>query len=137
MSSRLIYWATMPEMAWLDPADTPVALGTLTVRAASGELADLLPEAEHIDAVLARRYDLTATEAAEMRRVCEHVASAVPCGRTYARLVTENVPAEERRAFAESLLHVAAEGRTDPWTAASVARAFGLPDVALPHARRA
>lgn len=137
MSSRLIYWATMPEMAWLDPADTPVALGTLTVRAASGELSELLPAAERIDAVLARRYDLTAAEAAEMRRVCEDVASAVPPGGSYARLVTEHVPAEERRAFAESLLHVAAEGRSDPWAALSVARVFGLPDVALPRARRA
>ena len=137
MSSRLIYWATMPEMAWLDPADTPVALGTLAVRAARAELAELLPVAECIDAVLARRYDLTAAEAAEMRRVCEDVASAVPCGRTYERLVTEHVPAEERRAFAESLLHVAVQGRTDPWAAASVARAFGLQDVALARVRRA
>ncbi|SFE55909.1 tellurite resistance TerB family protein [Roseivivax sediminis] len=134
MSMRLIFWASRPDAAWLDPADTPVALGALTVRLSSeGVLAELLPVAERIDAVLAHRYDLTRREAAEMRRICEDVAARLPPGCDYQRLVAQHVPAEERAAFAHCLLHVAAAGR-GPRAAASVARTFGLPDGALASA---
>ncbi|ETX30044.1 TerB family tellurite resistance protein [Roseivivax isoporae] len=133
MSARLILWASHPDAAWLDPADTPLALGALLVLMAREELAALLPAADRIDEVLARRYDLTRSEAAEMRRACEDVARRLPDGPAYMRLVQAHVCAAERAALAQCLWALAgstAETRNEA-AAAALSRGLGLGDETL------
>ncbi|SLN68139.1 hypothetical protein ROJ8625_03524 [Roseivivax jejudonensis] len=122
MSIRLIFWASRPDQAWLDPADTPLALGALAVRLDDTRLFS------RIDDALARRYDLTRREAAEMRRACEEIAAHLPEPPHYESLVARHVPAEERAAFAQCLWRVADDARDCPRAVAALARSFGVPE---------
>jgi hypothetical protein len=126
-----------PNYGWLDPADTPLALGALAVRLARQDLAPLALDSARIDAALAHRYDLTRSEAEEMRRACEEVAAAVPPGSGYSRLVAQHVAADERDAFARCLWREARRPAADPDAARTLARTFGLPETAFGAVGRA
>ncbi|QFT62248.1 hypothetical protein SAMN05421853_104206 [Roseivivax halotolerans] len=103
MSKRLLLWLNKPDAAWLDPADTPLALGALAVHAARCDLPpDVLGSAE-LDTILARRFELTRREAAEMRAICEALATAVRPGEDLARLISAHVPEVERRSLADCM----------------------------------
>ncbi|MHA6325422.1 tellurite resistance TerB family protein [Roseivivax sp. CAU 1753] len=103
MSKRLLYWLNAPHAAWLDPADTPMALAALAIHTAKRDLPDALIGASEMDSILARRFDLTRREAAEMRASCEDLARAVRSGEELARLVTSHVPEGERKLLAECM----------------------------------
>ncbi|SIS67911.1 hypothetical protein SAMN05421759_102304 [Roseivivax lentus] len=103
MSKRLLMWINAPHAGWLDPADTPMALATLAVHAAERDLPDALIGPTELDRILARRFDLTRTEASEMRASCEALARAVRSGEELARLVMSHVPEDERRSLADCM----------------------------------
>lgn len=124
MSARLLYWLNAPDVAWLDPADTPLALGTLALMVAEAQPGSGLAAPGAIDRVLARRYDLTRREAAEMRGACDRVARGAPALAVYGALIRAHVPEPERRAFLTALAATLAE--TMPDTGAALGAAFGI-----------
>ena len=103
MSKRLLLWLNAPHAAWLDPADTPMALGTLAIHAAQRDLPAALIGPSEMDRIFARRFDLTRREASEMRASCEALARAVRSGEELARLVTSHVPEGERKLLADCM----------------------------------
>ncbi|MFD1342841.1 hypothetical protein [Litorisediminicola beolgyonensis] len=129
MSTRLLYWLNAPDVAWLDPADTPLALGTLALMVAEAQPGSCLAAPGAIDRVLAERYDLTRREAAEMRSSCDRVARGAPALAVYGALIRAHVPEPERRAFLSTLAATLAE--TQPETDVALGSAFGIaPDTA-------
>jgi uncharacterized tellurite resistance protein B-like protein len=124
----LRYWLAAPEASPLDPCDVPVALGALLLRAAASDYRDVLGEAALIDAVLARRHDLTAAEAAEMRATCEAVAVWAPETAIFAALLCEAVAYRDRLALALCLCDVLA---ADPAALVLAEAVLGVPQGAL------
>ncbi|KMK66809.1 hypothetical protein [Puniceibacterium sp. IMCC21224] len=102
MSARLLLWLNAPDCAWLDPADTPMALGTLLVMVARDH-PGAIGGMRDVDETLARHHHLTAAEATEMRRNCEIVADQAPPWPVLADLLSANVPDHERRALLSCL----------------------------------
>ncbi|MCR8549862.1 TerB family tellurite resistance protein [Salipiger sp. P9] len=110
MGRNLRFWLSAPEAAPFDPGDAPVALGALLVRLARRECACLRTESAAIDAILARRYDLTAQEAAEMRETCERIEAAAPDTPRFAASLCMAVAYAERRAVALCLWEILRQG---------------------------
>ncbi|WP_146587644.1 hypothetical protein [Puniceibacterium confluentis] len=130
MSSRLHHWLSAPNAAWLDPADTPLAMATLLVRMArDNTLADLLRPSQ-IDHILAQRYDLTLAEAGDMRRASEGCATVAPRTEALARLMRLNVPQSERALLAvclQNVLHASGTARgASGLPTGAVARILGI-----------
>ncbi|MCE0505281.1 MULTISPECIES: hypothetical protein [unclassified Roseivivax] len=103
MSKRLVLWLNAPHAAWLDPADTPLALGALAVDAARKSLPRDMLKGPELDTIFARRFDLTRREASEMRAACEAVAAAVSSGERLSQLIVAHVPEGERRLLADCM----------------------------------
>lgn len=103
MGRNLKFWLAAPDAAPFDPGDAPVALGALLVRLARSDPACALAPPPVIDAILARRYDLTAQEAAEMREACECIERAAPDTGRFAEILRMAVDYRERHALALSL----------------------------------
>ncbi|APZ51718.1 TerB family tellurite resistance protein [Salipiger abyssi] len=103
MGRNLRFWLAAPDAAPFDPGDAPVALGALLVRLSRSDLTCALAAPPVIDAILARRYDLTAQEAAEMRETCERIERAAPDTSRFAAILHAAVDYHERHALALSL----------------------------------
>ncbi|MBN9889424.1 TerB family tellurite resistance protein [Salipiger abyssi] len=140
MGRNLRFWLTAPDAAPFDPGDAPVALGALLVRLSRSHLTCALAAPPVIDAILARRYDLTAQEAAEMRETCERVERAAPDTSRFAAILRAAVDYHERRALALSLWEeLAGDARApDPERVALLAEAvLGVHPADLAPPRRA
>ncbi|EPX75909.1 TerB family tellurite resistance protein [Salipiger mucosus] len=106
MARSLRYWLGAPERTQLDPGDVPLALGALLVRLARAEEGRLIREAAAIDAILARRHELTAQEALEMRETCEALAEFAPETARFAAILRVSVPYADRLSIARCLCEV-------------------------------
>ena len=102
MSQRLLLWLNAPEHSWLDPSDTPLAMATLLVQIVERDLRAVGLGSDAVDAVLARRFDLTQSEAAELRQSCRQVLARAPAPDLIAQLVRRYVPEPERSAMVEA-----------------------------------
>ncbi|WP_353471381.1 hypothetical protein PVT71_08610 [Salipiger sp. H15] len=104
-----------PEATPLEPGDVPLALGALLLRAAAEaqEHSPLIGVAL-VDAVLARRHELTRREAAEMRLACQAVAAAAPDTACFAAMLARAVTYRDRLALAHCLCEVMAATDTAP-----------------------
>ncbi|GGG62479.1 hypothetical protein GCM10011415_05970 [Salipiger pallidus] len=111
MGRNLRFWLGAPRTAPFDPGDTPLALGALLLRAQRSDFPEIIGGIVPLEAVLARRYDLTTAEAAEMREACERVEAAAPPGPWFAELLHEVIDPAQRQAMALSLLE-AVEAQT-------------------------
>lgn len=103
MSKRLLLWLNKPDAAWLDPADTPLALGALAVHAARCDLPPTCWAVRSSIPFSPAGSALTRREAAEMRAICEALATAVRPGEDLARLISAHVPEVERRSLADCM----------------------------------
>ena len=109
MSHRLLLWLNEPDRSWLDPSDTPLAMAALIVQIAERDLPPEGVPPEAVDAVLARRFDLTRSEARELRQACHPVLARARDPGRMAGLLRRYVPEPERSAMAEAVF--AAWGR--------------------------
>lgn len=142
MGRNLRFWLATPDAAPFDPGDAPLALGALLLRAARTDYAGLFSAPATLDAILARRYDLTVTEAAEMREACERVEAAAPQDSLrFAAVLHMAVCYHERLAIALSLIEVTAAlgicHPDDPLLAALLQAVLGVQPVDLQSPRRA
>ncbi len=90
----------------LPEADVPHALGALLVRAAKVDQVYLFEEIEHIDELLAHRYDLNPVEAAKLRAECERLELAMPDTAALAAVLHDAISAQEREATVLALWEV-------------------------------
>ncbi|NDV98677.1 hypothetical protein G0A00_05180 [Yangia sp. PrR002] len=110
MPRGLKFWMAAPEATPLEPCDVPLALGALLLRAAAeAQGQPPLLRVSVVDAVLARRHELTPREAAEMRISCQAVAAAAPDTACFAALLARAVGYRERLALAHCLYEVMAD----------------------------
>lgn len=140
MGRNLRFWLTAPQAAPFDHADAPLALGALLLRAARSDHVGLFAGPGTVGAILARRYDLTALEAAEMLEACARVEAAAPSGSAFAVLLHAAICAAERRAMADclyqTLLSAGQAAPGDPEIAALVEGVLGVPATDLCPSRR-
>jgi len=90
----------------LPEADVQHALGALLVRAAKADKAYLFEEIEHIDDLLAHRYDLNPVEAAKLRAECEKLEAAMPDTTALAAILHDAISYEDREATVAALWEV-------------------------------
>lgn len=90
----------------LPEADAQHALGALLVRAAKIDKVYLFEEIEHIDELLAHRYDLNPVEAAKLRAECENLEIAMPDTEALAGVLHDAISLEEREATVLALWEV-------------------------------
>lgn len=90
----------------LPEADAKHALGALLVRAAKIDQVYVFEEIEHIDALLAHRYDLNPVEAAKLRAECEVLEAAMPDTEALAQVLHDAIDREDREATVLSLWEV-------------------------------
>lgn len=115
MPRGLKFWMAAPEATPLEPCDVPLALGALLLRAAAeAQQQRPLIGVSLVDAVLARRHELTRREAAEMRLSCQAVAAAAPDTACFAAMLARAVGYRDRLALAHCLCEVMASGETAP-----------------------
>ena len=117
MARGLKFWMAAPEATPLEPCDVPLALGALLLRAAAeAQGAPPLSGVALVDAVLARRHELTQREAAEMRLTCQAVAAAAPDTACFAAMLARAVGYRDRLALAHCLCDVMAGSDPAPGT---------------------
>ncbi|MEL6570187.1 MAG: TerB family tellurite resistance protein [Pseudomonadota bacterium] len=90
----------------LPEADAQHALGALLVRAAKIDQVYLFEEIEHIDELLAHRYDLNPVEAAKLRAECENLEVAMPDTAALADILHNAIDLKEREATVLALWEV-------------------------------
>jgi len=90
----------------LPPADAQHALGALLVRMAKIDKAYLFEEIEHIDALLAHRYNLGPLDAAKLRAECEALELKMPETSKLTDVLQETISTEEREQIVLSLWEV-------------------------------
>lgn len=106
-------FGTIPEP--LSATDAQQALAALLVRLAKADGEYDVSEIQRIDRILARRFDLTAVEAAQLRAQGEAIEGEAPDTVRFTRAIKDSVPYEERIAVIEALWEVAlADGDRDP-----------------------
>lgn len=113
MLSRL-FSRRKPPRAPLPQADSRIALGALLVRVALADRNYKQAEVAAIDRILAATYGLGPIAAAKLRATCtdHELHSADPDA--FARILRDEVPYDERRAFAHALWQVVlADGDRD------------------------
>lgn len=90
----------------LPEADAQHALGALLVRAAKVDQVYLFEEIEHIDELLAHRYDLNPVEAAKLRAECENLEISMPDTEALATVLHDAISLEDREATVLALWEV-------------------------------
>lgn len=90
----------------LPEADAQHALGALLVRAAKVDQVYLFEEIEHIDELLAHRYNLNPVEAAKLRAECENLEVAMPDTAALAAVLHDAIDLKEREATVLALWEV-------------------------------
>lgn len=90
----------------LPEADAQHAMGALLVRAAKADKAYLFEEIEHIDDLLAHRYNLNPVQAAKLRAECEKLEEAMPDTAALAKVLHDVISYEEREATVLALWEV-------------------------------
>ena len=114
MFERLLRRIAGPEPAPLPPPDARLALAALLVRAARTNLDYAGPQIACIDRVLARRYGLTAADAAALRADAEVLEQEAPDTVRFTRAIKAVTLLEDRAAELEMLWEVIlADGRRD------------------------
>ncbi|WP_316014271.1 TerB family tellurite resistance protein [Roseobacter sp. HKCCA0434] len=91
----------------LAPADARLAIAALLVRVARADDEYEAAEIARIDAVLARRFGLSANEAATLRHEAEQVEAEASDTVRFTRIIKDAVPYEERGAVIEAMWYVA------------------------------
>ncbi len=97
---------TAPAPAPLTNSDARLALGALLVRVAKSDEHYDGMEAARIDQILARRYGLNSTEAAELRAQSEALEFEAPDTVRFTRAIKDAVPFEDRIGVIEALWDV-------------------------------
>lgn len=97
-----------PSSAPLPHEDARLAMAALMVRICRTDASYSGHEQGRIDAMLAARYRLPPSEAAEVRREAERAEAAAQDTVQFTRLIKEAVPYEERTGVVEALWRVAA-----------------------------
>ena len=98
---------TRPEpTAPLPGPDARLAMAALLVRMAKADKAYLFSELQQIDRVLAAQNDLNPVKAARMRASAERLEGALPNTATFARVIRDACPFEERLKLGEALWSV-------------------------------
>ena len=85
-----------PVKAELPEPDARLALGVLMLRIAKADQTYRVEEIGTIDKVLARRFDLNPVEAAQMRADCERLEKENTDDETFAELIRDHIPYDER-----------------------------------------
>lgn len=106
MFADLFKRLTAPDPAPLPDADARVALGALLVRLARSDGSYDAGEIAQIDAVLMHRYNLTDTEAANLRARCETAETEAPDTVRFTRAIKDAVAFEDRVGVIEALWSV-------------------------------
>jgi len=131
---------TAPTPQAIPADDSHLALAALLVRIARSDGTYDASEVARIDAVLGKRFDLTAQAATEMRREAEQVEAEAPDTVRFTRAIKDSVPYEDREGVIEALWEVVlADGVRDHEENALlrlVAPMLGVTDQDSAHARR-
>lgn len=90
----------------LPEADAQHAMGALLVRAAKADKAYLFEEIEHIDDLLAHRYNLNPVQAAKLRAESEKLEAAMPDTAALAKVLHDVISYDEREAMVLALWEV-------------------------------
>ncbi|PIE14434.1 MAG: hypothetical protein CSA70_01370 [Rhodobacterales bacterium] len=105
----------IPAPAPLPEPDARLALGALMVRVAKSDHTYVFAEIARIDRLLARLNHINPVEAAKMRATCERLNAEAPDTETFATLIRENVPFDQRIEALSALWSVVlADGRKTP-----------------------
>ncbi|WP_084860561.1 TerB family tellurite resistance protein [Salibaculum halophilum] len=140
MIADLLRALTAPTPQAIPADDSHLALAALLVRIARSDGTYDASEVARIDAVLGKRFDLTAQAATEMRREAEQVEAEAPDTVRFTRAIKDSVPYEDREGVIEALWEVVlADGVRDHEENALlrlVAPMLGVTDQDSAHARR-
>ena len=107
MFRDLLRRMTAPEPETLSDDDSRLALAALLVRIARADGNYDDSEKSRINKVLAKRFDLTPFEVADIRRNAETLESEAPDTVRFTRAIKEAVPHENREQIIESLWEIA------------------------------
>lgn len=107
MLSDLLRRLTAPAPEPLPDTDARVAIGALLVRLARSDGDYAASEIAQIDRSLMHRYDLNASEAANLRAECEALEAEAPDTVRFTRAIKDAVSYENRLAVMETLWAVA------------------------------
>jgi uncharacterized tellurite resistance protein B-like protein len=140
MIADLLRALTAPTPQAIPADDSHLALAALLVRIARSDGTYDASEVARIDAVLAKRFNLTAQAATEMRREAEQVEAEAPDTVRFTRAIKDSVAYEDREGVIEALWEVVlADGVRDHEENALlrlVAPMLGVTDQDSAHARR-
>ena len=139
MGRNLRFWLAAPNAAPFDPGDAPLALGALLLRASRTDYATVFMDPLTLDALLARRYDLTVQEAAEMLEACARIEAHAPETERFAAVLCTAIDYRERLAIAlclRDMLATTSTGQSDPALLALSQTLLGVhPDDLVPPRR--
>lgn len=114
MFSDLLRRMTAPEPRPLEDLDQRTALAALLVRIARSDGDYAAAEADRIDRILARRFDLTLEQAPSVRAEAERLEAEAPDTHRFTQAIKDTVPFEAREGIVEALWEVAlADGERD------------------------
>lgn len=114
MFSDLLRRMTAPEPRPLEDLDQRTALAALLVRIARSDGDYAAAEADRIDRILARRFDLTREQAPSVRAEAERLEAEAPDTHRFTQAIKDTVPFEAREGIVEALWEVAlADGERD------------------------
>ncbi len=114
MFGDLLRRLTQPSPPPLADDDARLALCALLVRIARSDDDYAQAEIDRIDRIVARRYDLSPFQAAELRGQAETLESQAPDTVRFTRAIKDAVPYDQRRSVVQSMWSVAlADGERD------------------------
>ena len=115
------------DAAPLEDADERLAIAVLMVRLACSDEDYAEEERIEIDAVLARRYDLSAAEVATLRHEAEEVEAEAQDTVKFTRAIKDKIAIEDRIAVMRDFWHIAlADGTRDAHENAQMRLMTGL-----------
>ncbi len=114
MLRSLLSRLSAPEPEPLDEEDSRLALAVLMVRIARSDHEYLQEEQHVISRIISSTFDLTESEANELRREAEGLETKAPDNIRFVRAIKNSVPYEQREKVIESFWEVAlADGIRD------------------------